>query len=330
MRVHLSLRHMQHPLRDSECPHRYYTSPHGWQAMMTWYNTTLATFPPVVRCATVPTRFGTTHILEAGPRTAPVLLLIHGSNVNALGWRHQLSELSAAFRIIAPDVPGFAGRSAAHRLNERRGEYADWLVDLLDALDIPSAVLVGSSSGGVFALTFAATYPRRCAGLALLNPAGISHFRIPYAWFRHPAGTQLLGTLSRRLLGYRWFARRLVAVGAAHQAPDPSSVEMAYLLLRYFRRQPPPGRLPDDVLRRVNTPLLLLLSDDEPYLYPAHIIKRIRNWLPHAEIRRLHRAGHDMHRDRPDLVNPALAAFASRCKQAESLSATQNPAPDVS
>ncbi|NJL55969.1 alpha/beta hydrolase [bacterium] len=292
-------------------PYHYYTSPTGWQAMMQWYAATLATFPSGVTCYHVTTRFGPTHLLAAGQADAPLLLLVHGSNVNALGWRHQITALSAHYRVIAPDVPGFAGRSAAMRLNDHNDDYAHWLADILDALAAPRALLAGSSSGGAFVLRFAARYPERCAGLVLINPAGIVRFRYPYAWFRHPRSTWLLGTLSRHILGYRWFARLMVRFGAGgNSQPDMSSTEMAYLLLRYFRRQPPPEVLPAQVLRQVDCRLLLLISDNDPYLHPQRLMNHALSLFPHAKIAILPHAGHDMHRDHPEVVNRRVMAFA--------------------
>lgn len=315
-------------------PYRYYTSAFGWQAMMRWYTATLSRFPPDVASYSVTTRFGPTHILEAGQPDAPPLLLVHGSNVNALGWRHQLTALSVQYRVLAPDIPGFAGRSVAARLSDMNDDYADWLVDLMDSLGVPNALLAGSSSGGAFVMRCAARCPERCAGIALLNPAGIVRFRYPYAWFRNTRSTWLLGILSRRLFGSRWLARRMVQFGAGNQPhPDTDSVEMAYLLLRYFRRHSPPPILPRSILSHIHCPLLLLVSDNDPYLNPHYLIKRAIRLFPQAEVHRLPGTGHDMHRDYPDLINDHLTAFAETVFMAQphrAQAATQNHAPDVS
>ena len=53
---------------------------------------------------------------EAGPRDAPVLLLLHGFPSSSHMFRDLIPHLSAGLRVIAPDLPGF-GRSDAPARN---------------------------------------------------------------------------------------------------------------------------------------------------------------------------------------------------------------------
>lgn len=119
------------------------------------------------------------HYHEAGEDTAgrlPVVLL-HGGGPGASAWSNfgpNLGVLSATFRTLAVDQPGF-GRSDKP---EVQGNYfrfaADALAALLDTLEIDKVHLVGNSLGGGTAVRFALTRPDRVGRLALMGPGGLS------------------------------------------------------------------------------------------------------------------------------------------------------------
>src|SRR6267142_674787 len=44
---------------------------------------------------------------EAGPADAPVVLLLHGFPTSSFQFRELMPRLAGAYRVIAPDLPGF-------------------------------------------------------------------------------------------------------------------------------------------------------------------------------------------------------------------------------
>lgn len=113
-------------------------------------------------------------VIEEGSG-APVLL-VHGVGAWAENWRDQLPALAAAgFRAVACDLPGF-GRSEAPRgasyFAPDDPYYARFTVDLLDALEIERADLVGHSLGGAVAAVTAICAPERVRRLALVSSGG--------------------------------------------------------------------------------------------------------------------------------------------------------------
>ncbi|MCU0498945.1 MAG: alpha/beta hydrolase [Anaerolineae bacterium] len=287
----------------------YYTHPDGYHAMMRWYQAALARLTVPYDSIHVETRFGPTHVLLAGPIQAPPVLLIHGINVNALGWKRQITQLASDYRIIAPDVVGFAGRSAPIRLPYHNDDYALWIADLLDALGIDRVVLVGSSAGGFFVLKFGAVFPDRTRALALINPCGLARYPYPLDWARHPIITRLIGDLARPFATIHT-ARRLVRASASPQAPlMPETIHLAYLLLKYFRRYPPPGKLPDRQLQAIRAPVLLLLGEFEPYFRPETLIRSAQQALDDLRVQVIPNAGHDIHNDQAETVSGHLRDF---------------------
>src|SRR5690242_16086992 len=98
---------------------------------------------------------------DAGTEPAaarPCVLLIHGMAGNAATWRDVIGPLSERFLVVAPDLLGH-GRSAKPRHDYSLGSFASMLRDLLTALDVERATVIGQSLGGGIAMQFAYQYP---------------------------------------------------------------------------------------------------------------------------------------------------------------------------
>lgn len=111
-----------------------------------------------------------TAYLEAGPRDAPPVVLVHGLGATNASFLPTLIELSRDYRVIAPDLPGH-GASEAVRDSYHASFLGRWLIGFLDCLELDAPVLVGNSLGGRTALEAALIEPDRVRGLALLAPA---------------------------------------------------------------------------------------------------------------------------------------------------------------
>jgi pimeloyl-ACP methyl ester carboxylesterase len=101
------------------------------------------------------------HVTEQGE--GPAVLFGHGFPDTSYTWRRQMKAIaSAGYRAIAPDMRGY-GRSPAPAdatLYTPLHTAAD-LVGLLDALDIPSAIIVGHDWGASHAWNAALMRPDR-------------------------------------------------------------------------------------------------------------------------------------------------------------------------
>jgi pimeloyl-ACP methyl ester carboxylesterase len=98
------------------------------------------------------------------------LLCIHSAGQSAHQWRQVLQALPAeGYRVIAPDLPGH-GRSELLPAGPVRtlSAYRQWLVELMDVMNVPSAVVVGCSIGGKLALDLAANVPDRVAAVVAM------------------------------------------------------------------------------------------------------------------------------------------------------------------
>jgi pimeloyl-ACP methyl ester carboxylesterase len=102
----------------------------------------------------------------------PALLLLHGITNSSETWEHVAPRLAERFTVIAPDLLGH-GQSATPRGDYSLGAHASGARDVLTALGIERATVVGHSLGGGIAMQFAYQFPERCERLVLVASGGL-------------------------------------------------------------------------------------------------------------------------------------------------------------
>jgi pimeloyl-ACP methyl ester carboxylesterase len=104
--------------------------------------------------------------------SGPPVLLIHGMINSSRHWRELALRLAADHTVIAPDLIGH-GDSATPRGDYSLGAHAAAIRDLLAALEIRSATVVGHSLGGGVAMQFFWQFPERVDRLVLISSGGL-------------------------------------------------------------------------------------------------------------------------------------------------------------
>lgn len=120
-------------------------------------------------------------IQPAQPNGETVLLL-HGKNFNGYYWKNVAGILSnQGYRVVVPDQVGW-GKSDKPAIHYSFHLLAANTKQLLDALGIASAHVVGHSMGGMLATRFALMYPSSVDKLVYENPIGLEDYRtfVPY------------------------------------------------------------------------------------------------------------------------------------------------------
>ena len=197
----------------------------------------------VARWAPAPSDFidvkgQTVHLRDEGPRhdgagTPPPLLLIHGTASSLHTWEGWAKALRGQRRVISFDLPGFGLTGpfeGAYEPDNYHGDtYARFVLDLMQALKIERAIIVGNSLGGEVAWRTAAMAPERVAGLVLVDAVGprFTPQAVPVAF--QLARVPLLNKLGEVVL-----SRALVAEGLRSVYGDPTRVSEA-LIDRHFQ-----------------------------------------------------------------------------------------------
>jgi pimeloyl-ACP methyl ester carboxylesterase len=106
-------------------------------------------------------------VLETGG--GQPLVLVHGSGMSASTWAPLMAHL-ASRRVIALDLPGFGLSDPLDYSGRSLREHAvAQLTSLLDALGLDRVPIVGTSLGGMWALSLAVAAPDRITALASLG-----------------------------------------------------------------------------------------------------------------------------------------------------------------
>lgn len=119
----------------------------------------------------VPVEGGALHVAHAGPpaaEAAGVVLAAHGVTASLMTWRSVARELAGHTAFLAPDLRG-RGRSAGLPAPYGMATHVADLIAVLDAAEVPSAVLVGHSMGAYVMARLAAEHPTRVTALILLD-----------------------------------------------------------------------------------------------------------------------------------------------------------------
>jgi pimeloyl-ACP methyl ester carboxylesterase len=206
---------------------------------------------------------GQVHCVEAGAGAATPLLLLHQTPRSVDEFAEVLPILAAERRVVAMDTPGY-GCSDRVPGQPTVADYAVAAREVLDALGIPRAIVVGHHTGAVIAVEMAASCPERVERVVLSGPvytdaAGRAELlQLFRQWTVQPDGSHLVEKWQKMA---RWLPRpdlvqRLVvdlfrAGGASEQGH--------FAVAAY----PMEERLP-----RVRCPALLLFGSDDPFASP--------------------------------------------------------------
>ena len=243
----------------------------------------------------------------------PPLVALHGATSSGrLDFAAQLPGLAGAFRVYLPDARGH-GRT---RWDPADGFDAERLVDdlvgLLDALGLATVHLLGFSMGGLTALAFAGRRPDRVRTLVV---AGISPEREPRA------------SVVRKLLDPGRIERDDPAwAGQLARRHDPVQGPGAWrrLLPAIAVDVATQPLLGPGELRSVDAPALVACGDRDPFV-PVDQAWRLSRQLRDGRLLVAPDCGHEVLRERADLLNEALAAFYRSTESAARARAEQQP-----
>lgn len=290
-------------MQDTSTPMQVFKTPEGKAKFLEAYQAVLARWPVEYEEMDVTTRFGETHIIACGHRTAPPLFLIHCYFGTAAVWLSNVGCLAQHFRVYAVDVIGEPNKSRPVRPITSRAELAQWFVDLLDMLGIQQAYMVGNSFGGFLTLNQAVRTPERLKGIVLISPAAT--FAQMWPFYLHMFLPVMTGSEKRIRAAVQWAANGI--------ALDDRWTKLFEICLGAGRPVNTvfPAVFNADELRQIHVPAWLLIGDREVIYKPEATLRKAARIMPGLKTALVPRANHIAAMANPEEINQSiLEAFA--------------------
>jgi len=249
-------------------------------------------------------------LVEGGPADSVPLVLLHGATDSWRSFERLWPLLPSTRRVIA-----FSQRGHGDADKPTDGYGVDALaadvVALLDALELPAAILVGHSMGSAVALRVAATDPERVRGLALIgafaslhdNPGVIELWEGVVSTLEDPVDEGFIREFQRSTLG------REVPAEFFEMVVRESQKLPAHVWRALFA-----GFVASDLrpnLAAVRAPTLVLWGDADGFCSRAEQ-DRLLAAVPSAALTAYAGGGHALHWEQPERVAGDLAAFIDR------------------
>jgi pimeloyl-ACP methyl ester carboxylesterase len=113
------------------------------------------------------------HVRDQGPRDAPALVLVHGSNASLFTWEPWASRLDKTFRVVSFDLPGHGLTGAVPNHDYSQEGMVKFTQEVADKLGLKKFAIAGNSMGGGVAARFAEEHPNRVSALILVDAGGM-------------------------------------------------------------------------------------------------------------------------------------------------------------
>jgi pimeloyl-ACP methyl ester carboxylesterase len=273
--------------------------------------------PGRLRFETIVTRHARLSTLEAG--SGPPVLAIHGLGGTKGSFLFTVAALADRFRVIAVDLPGFGDSDKPIGAAYDPRFFAEAMIDLLDALELERADLIGNSLGGRVALEVALREPERVGRLALLAPS--LAWRRPRRWapalrlvrpelgLVQIAPRAVVQTIVRRIVpgaDEGWTAVGVDEFLRAYHAPAGRAA--FYAAARHIYLEAPHGKAGFWPRLRELQPDVLFIWGRRDTIVPIAFARHVAEALPQARHVELD-CGHVPQMERPKQTHDAVASF---------------------
>lgn len=258
----------------------------------------------------------TVHYRDEGPRDAPVIMLLHGSNADLHTWQPWVDRLKTRYRLIRLDQRGH-GLTGAAVGGYDADAFAGDVGKFADALKLDRFVLAGNSMGGGNAARFAMRHPERLSGLVLIDAGGAPVKRdgggnLAFTVLRMPVIGPLASQMAQRSL-----VERSLRQSVANQAiVTPAAIDRYWELARLPENRVatrerfalPWTQFTAAEVAAIKVPTLVMWGEEDR-LIPLAAARWYANTLPNARLVTYPGIGHLPMEEAPDRSANDLARF---------------------
>jgi pimeloyl-ACP methyl ester carboxylesterase len=242
----------------------------------------------------------TVHLRDEGPKDAPAIVLLHGSNADLHTWEPWAATLKGQYRVIRFDQVGHGLTGPDPKHDYSRANYVSDILEVADNLGLQQFILGGNSMGGKHALAFAVAHPERVKGLVLVDGSGGPMLKldskkkdeddsgnIGFTIARMPGVNLLVEQITPRSL----IAQSLEQSVSVKSVASEAAVDRYWELLRYpgnrratlKRFSQPYDPLTEAEIAAVTTPTLILWGEEDRII-PVEAGRWLAKTMPNAAL----------------------------------------------
>ncbi|WP_227268608.1 alpha/beta fold hydrolase [Roseobacter weihaiensis] len=234
-------------------------------------------------------------VSQAGKSDGPPVILLHGGLGSRADFEPLARYLVSRYRLIAIDSRGH-GRSALGDATLTYRQLADDIAAVLDQLGLSEAGIIGHSDGGIVALRLAASHNARPRFVVAVG----AHWQLP--------DDNPTREIYRDVTAQEWremFGRQVRRYEAENPDPDFARLFEATRAMWLGKGD---DAYPNDTVRTITTPLLVVNGDEDILVSRAHAFA-LAERVEGARLLNLPFASHTVLQDTPTDVLPALTGF---------------------
>jgi pimeloyl-ACP methyl ester carboxylesterase len=268
------------------------------------------------------------HLRDEGPRDAPAIILLHGSNADLHTWEPWVQALKTRYRVIRFDQVGHGLTGPDPKENYATTNFVADIGEVADKLGLATFILGGNSMGGKHALAYAIAHPERLTGLVLVDGSGGPMLKIARLEKDDEDSGNIGFTIARmpgvNLIAEQITPRSLIAQ-SLEQSVSVKSVASEAAIDRYWELLRYPGNrratlarfsMPYDPLAaadiaKVQTPTLILWGEEDRII-PVEAGQWLAKTLPANTLRIYPGIGHLPHEEAPAKTLADLEAWLAQ------------------
>jgi pimeloyl-ACP methyl ester carboxylesterase len=256
------------------------------------------------------------YVEYAGEGTA--ITMLNNFFLTSPFWRDCTGELAKSYRVVSYDM---ANHGASTHLEKEPTweEHAADVIGILDALEIESTYLVGTSASTQLARDIALQYPDRVRGLVLAGPVfGIHgmrrHRQLQKAWLNTMKSSGLLAL-------YDHMYPEVISGQMNEEGGTPGFLALREALLAINTEEDltngltlaGTGDTDPKLLAKIEVPTLILLGDDDILLSPTRG-QELAGLFPKGKLEIMPNAGHVPFFDDPEGFQTLIATFVGEAE----------------
>ncbi len=263
-----------------------------------------------------------TLVNQTGTSNDDAILLLHGSGpgANAMSnWQFILPFLADKYHCIAPDIAGF-GQSQHDTPPQSTANWIDiWAqqqIDLLDAMDIEKAHIVGNSMGGGVTLHLLNRHPERFNKAILMGPVGA-----PFAptegltkgweFYNNPSEEALFNLIQKFLFNPAILGDNVRSIAAERYKnvmQDNVRVQFEAMFSGGTKDAIDAFVLSDTELTSIQHSMLITHARED-YFIPLNNAYHLAERIPNAQLHVFHHCGHWIQVEQKTAFNNLVKAF---------------------